>query len=224
VSIRHRNIAVGEGLYSCTSRLTASQNATASVGSGMHKGGGGVEHEVLLNVYDLHPQNDIMLTFGVGAFHTGIQVLGREYTFAANAGIFHHEPRHANHQFRESIVMGHFAGTGGSLDDIVRDLRPQFGSNDYNILTNNCNSFSDAFCRQLLNKDIPPWVNRLSLIGSFFSCLLPPSLTNGGSDNDGDSRADNNGTMSLHRRGGRSNQHPAASVVAFSGPGLRLSE
>eukprot|EP01091_Cochliopodium_minus_P013343 TRINITY_DN4279_c0_g1_i1.p1 TRINITY_DN4279_c0_g1~~TRINITY_DN4279_c0_g1_i1.p1 ORF type:complete len:136 (+),score=31.82 TRINITY_DN4279_c0_g1_i1:307-714(+) len=52
----------------------------------------------------------------------------------------------------------------------------EFTGLGYNPLSKNCNHFCDAFTRRVLQKSgkvIPNWVNRLSSIGSFCSCLLP---------------------------------------------------
>lgn len=40
---------------------------------------------VLLNVYDLHPANDWVYPLGLGAYHSGIEVFGEEWTFASGA-------------------------------------------------------------------------------------------------------------------------------------------
>jgi hypothetical protein len=43
----------------------------------------------------------------------------------------------------------------------------------------NCNHFSDAFCKRLLDgKSIPNWVNRSANIGSWFSFLAPTVVEN----------------------------------------------
>lgn len=49
--------------------------------------------QVILNVYDLTPINDWGHPVGLGAFHSGLVVDDREYTFAGGGGIFNHDPR-----------------------------------------------------------------------------------------------------------------------------------
>ena len=63
-------------------------------------GGGGRAFrgaEVLLHVYDLSPANQYSYEFGVGAFHSGVEVSGTEYTYGgherASSGIFTHSPK-----------------------------------------------------------------------------------------------------------------------------------
>lgn len=49
--------------------------------------------QVTLNVYDLTPMNDWGYPVGLGAFHSGVVVDDREYTYAGGGGIFNHDPR-----------------------------------------------------------------------------------------------------------------------------------
>ena len=52
---------------------------------------------VYINVYDLSQVNTYTYDFGVGAFHSGVEVMGTEYTFGGHessaSGIFTHTPR-----------------------------------------------------------------------------------------------------------------------------------
>ena len=73
--------------------------------------------------------------------------------------------------------MGVYHGKSSELSAIINDLRAKYGGNDYNLLTRNCNTFADEFLQRLLGKESPPYVNRMASIGSFFSCLLPDSVT-----------------------------------------------
>ena len=77
-----------------------------------------------------------------------------------------------NAKFRESVLMGYYTGAALQLDTIIHKLRQQFGPSDYELLTKNCNSFSEAFVYMLLNTKIPAYVNRMATWGSIFSCCL----------------------------------------------------
>ncbi len=114
---------------------------------------------------------------GFGTYHSGVQVGSTEYTFAGGSGIFTHEPKGANAKFRESIVLGEFNGTSRDIDRVIDELKSSFPGSAYNLLNKNCNHFANAFTTRLINKPIPDFVNRLAGIGSYFSCLLPPSMT-----------------------------------------------
>ena len=120
--------------------------------------------EVKVNIYDLSPVNDFIQPFGIGVFHSGVHIGGKEYTFAGGGGIFDHSPLEPGGPavFREGVVIGVFEGGSNAVDDAVRQLKNsgQFGPNDYNIMTMNCNHFADALCRQLLGRGIPGCVHR----------------------------------------------------------------
>eukprot|EP01041_Mallomonas_annulata_P009303 gene9303-19310_t len=133
---------------------------------------------VILNVYDLNDVNQYLYHWGLGVYHSGVEVCGVEYTFGGGGGIFYTEPKNApGAKHRESIPMGTFNGTTRDLESIVNDLRGDFDGSAYNILTKNCNHFADALVLKLLKKPVPAYINRLAFYGSSVSCLLPPSLT-----------------------------------------------
>ena len=58
--------------------------------------------------------------------------------------------------------------------DYLRDNG--FGSDGYNLIKRNCNTFCNALSWRLLRKPIPPHINRLADIGNCCSCLLPKQL------------------------------------------------
>jgi len=87
--------------------------------------------------------------------------------------------------------MGSYEGSSRQLDSIIDELRAEFNSSAYNILTKNCNHFADALVQRLLNKPIPYFVNRLAYVGSIFSCILPPSITGQSPVNDPNGTSNN---------------------------------
>jgi deubiquitinase DESI2 len=131
--------------------------------------------KVYLNVYDLAPVNDCLHPIGLGMYHTGVEVLGSEYTFASQAGVFHHSPKEVPQAtFREQVYMGEFDGGHIELKTVVDAIgNDQFGPNDYNILNRNCNHFASALCVKLIRKPTPAYINRLADIGNCLSCLIP---------------------------------------------------
>jgi hypothetical protein len=65
---------------------------------------------VFLNVYDLQ-DNEALINFGLGVFHSGVEIKGEEWTFGSGGGIFSSSPKNAGGaKFRESITMGEFNG------------------------------------------------------------------------------------------------------------------
>ena len=48
---------------------------------------------VVLNIYDLSPANDYLYPIGFGLHHSGVEILGVEYSFASGGGIFESSPK-----------------------------------------------------------------------------------------------------------------------------------
>lgn len=137
-----------------------------------------VGEQVYLNVYDLSPANEYMVGLGLGVFHSGLEVYGTEYTFGSGGGVFSHPPKQAGgHQFRERVYLGDVMMGHREVETVVAGLRSSFPGEKYNVLSNNCNHFADALARELLGRGLPGWINRLAYLGSWFSCLLPASMT-----------------------------------------------
>ncbi|KAH8400127.1 hypothetical protein KR215_007705, partial [Drosophila sulfurigaster] len=133
---------------------------------------------VILNVYDLFNVNGFVVPLGLGIFHTGIQVYGKEYTYGghiySNSGIFEMMPRTAEFElgqhfhYRESIQLGYTQFSRDEVKRIVDQLGYQFTGNSYHLTSNNCNHFSDAMSRTLCGQQIPKWINRLAY---FIGCV-----------------------------------------------------
>ena len=76
-----------------------------------------------------------MVVVGLGAYHSGVEFGGEEYTFASGAGIFSHPPKQAEGaRFRESIELGYFQGGYRDAQYIVDSLRADFVGNTYHIV------------------------------------------------------------------------------------------
>jgi deubiquitinase DESI2 len=221
-----------------------------SFGGGAIYNGGGrgtTKVTVALNVYDLAPANEYLYPIGLGLHHSGVEILGIEYSFASGAGIFESAPRNSpGARFREQIVMGSFDGGQSQLARALDSLRPEggprngmssssianssptsttmtFGPDDYNLIRKNCNHFAAALCWLLLKKTIPAYVNRVADVGKCCSCLLPRQFLE--SAPVGDSNAATESRF-LVQRPGRLSQttasNPAEKQQAFAGTGSRL--
>jgi hypothetical protein len=133
------------------------------------------EHPVRLNVYDLHSSNRITSALGLGAYHTGVEYRGREYSFSAG-GIGAGPPRECTGGeqavFKESIDMGKTRVGPGDFNGVLREMRRRFPGSKYHVVTNNCNHFSEALCAMLFpdgnGTAFPAWVNRLARTGGIF--------------------------------------------------------
>lgn len=180
--------------------------------------------KVFLNVYDLTPANDCLYPAGFGVHHTGVEVMGSEYSFASGGGVFESTPKEApGAKFRESLDVGSFEGGSAAFKKVLDDLRSEFGPNNYNILTKNCNHFSNALVWALLRRQVPSHINRLAQIGSYFSFLFPKKMLEGAPVGDS-----NGGATGFQVQGGgrRStigeSEKRSESNVAFSGHGSAL--
>jgi len=138
---------------------------------------------VLLHVYDL---GDSVITRGLnavsstyGAFHTGVEVHGREWMFGCvvddnapvdSTGITWHLPQgNRDHSYREALSMGFTTFTEQEVMQIVSVLQAEWTSSSYNVLTRNCNDFSNEFCRRLGVAQVPQWINTLAPTGAAVS-------------------------------------------------------
>ncbi|XP_020624933.1 desumoylating isopeptidase 2-like isoform X4 [Orbicella faveolata] len=102
-------------------------------------------YPVVLNVYDMYWINQYTFPVGLGVFHSGVVVHGKEYAFGGHpnnwSGIFEMSPK--------------------SVEVLGDDFKFR-----------NCNHFTSEFCQALCNKSIPAWVNRLASVGSYLPFLL----------------------------------------------------
>ncbi|XP_028762656.1 deSI-like protein At4g17486 isoform X2 [Neltuma alba] len=136
---------------------------------------------VYLNVYDLTPMNNYFYMFGIGIYHSGIEVHGMEYGFGAHeyptSGVFEVEPRSCpGFIFRRSVFLGTTDMSISEFRSFMETLASKYHGDTYHLIAKNCNHFTDEVCQQLTGKSIPAWVNRLARVGSFCNCLLPESL------------------------------------------------
>eukprot|EP01012_Entosiphon_sulcatum_P009960 TRINITY_DN15748_c0_g1_i1.p1 TRINITY_DN15748_c0_g1~~TRINITY_DN15748_c0_g1_i1.p1 ORF type:complete len:287 (+),score=67.82 TRINITY_DN15748_c0_g1_i1:242-1102(+) len=146
--------------------VNGSSNGTAAKPTPRQKG-----TEVFLNVYKL-TDSDFMGMIGLGLFHTGLQVYGREYAYGQTdedcSGIFWLVPRSAHMPFKEAVSLGRTLHTPGQVLAILEKITPMWNGRDYEILTKNCNHFTEAFATELGLTEFPSWVNRAARFGDTF--------------------------------------------------------
>mmetsp|Transcript_27446 Transcript_27446/g.30565 ORF Transcript_27446/g.30565 Transcript_27446/m.30565 type:complete len:189 (+) Transcript_27446:45-611(+) len=138
----------------------------------------GSQSPVILNVYTLSYYkkiNRFTSTLGLGgAFHTGVEVYGIEFAYACNRGVHALEPRtFPGCIYKKSFYMGDTTIEWEDIASVIRDMREQFRGTDYNLLTHNCHSFCEAFCRQLVNRRIPKRLKKLPRIIAHFRHIIP---------------------------------------------------
>jgi len=143
-----------------------------------------------VHVYDLHRDvNDVGWVFGIGIFHTGIEIYGKEYAFGYHddesaSGVFAIAPRSAPAPatYRETIELGATPLSEGECERAIARLSREFTGPSYDLLTRNCNSFTEAMAEAVMGETgkVPAYVNRLARIGRFAHayapCLVPASI------------------------------------------------
>ncbi|KAI9314391.1 PPPDE putative peptidase domain-containing protein [Dichotomocladium elegans] len=139
--------------------------------------------QVTVNVYDMLEPNlltNVGHALGIGIYHSGVEIGGREYCFGGHdydhlTGVFAVEPKIGppGVLFKQSVVIGYTELPERSIQEILHDISREFGGTSYNLLTRNCNHFSEELCRRLTGKPIPGWINRAAKLGAMFPCVIP---------------------------------------------------
>lgn len=127
--------------------------------------------KVFVNIYDLvKPVNDRLRVLGTGAFHAGVEVYGREYSFGfcySGTGIFPSKPKQCvGPDFRESIDMGQTQLSEAEVLALIQALESEWVGTDYDILRRNCCIFSNYLCERLGVGSLPKWITNLAAAGA----------------------------------------------------------
>jgi len=127
---------------------------------------------VFVRVYDLGKtfltRWPNMLARDYGAFHSGVEVYGMEWSFGMtpdswSTGVAANVPgHHPDHSFRETLSMGFTNLSQGQVSEILKEMTAEWKGRTYDVLLRNCHHFSDELCRRLGVAPLPSWVNQLA--------------------------------------------------------------
>lgn len=129
--------------------------------------------EVAVFVYDLGRSvdgNRIYEHFGLGQWHTQVQVGKYQYTWAFPTGItkligpFSEE--------NAKFVVGTTSKTAEDISTLLTSMSMQWGVNQYNMLTHSCNHFTQEFVRRVCDSPMyrhPGWIMRVQKLTGFIS-------------------------------------------------------
>ena len=144
--------------------------------------------EIIINVYDLLPPSKlstVLWPLGLSLLHTGVVLDDREYSYgatpaspdgsSAQTGVFWTRPRlePPGGTFRCSLLQGITYMSREEIQTLVRDVSARFPGSAYNLLSNNCNHFTNHMIRALTQREAPAWINRASRVGTMLPCLVP---------------------------------------------------
>ncbi|CAF1286659.1 unnamed protein product [Rotaria sordida] len=120
---------------------------------------------VILHIYSISTRvNRFSLMFGLGLYHTAVEVYGKEHSFVAHpfkfTGIVSTIPKTAAYIYQEGLDMGRTKLNRQTLGNVLKELGKIFTGSSYHLLYNNCNHFAHEFVKRLCNGKLPAYINR----------------------------------------------------------------
>jgi len=130
---------------------------------------------VKLNLYDLPGTtklNNCCLHLGFGAFHSGLEIFGLEFSYGLPKGIFMCPPKRSfGCAFRTTLIIGRAEATHAEFVEILRALKEAYTPELYHVLNYNCHHFCNQLSQILTNQPIPGSVNKLAKFVAHFSWI-----------------------------------------------------
>jgi len=137
----------------------------------------------LINVYDLLPPGrlaTILWTIGAGLLHSGVVINNKEYAYGGHdrrglTGVYYTPAKTVppGGTFKCEILHGFTVRPQSEIDAIIKEASEAFQGTSYNILTKNCNHFTQYLLDKLTGRPGPGWLNRAAGIGVALPCVVP---------------------------------------------------
>lgn len=130
--------------------------------------GGKAPEMVRVNVYSPSGQQHV-------AYHSGLEIAGTEYVFGGGgatgtSGVSLQRPQvpppGSGWKFYQSVDIAPLEKSREEVQRIVTELKQEFSQGSYDLVSRNCNHFSEALSQRICGKSIPSWVNALAGIGN----------------------------------------------------------
>jgi hypothetical protein len=139
--------------------------------------------QVSINVYDLLPPGKLsgfLWAIGSGLLHSGVVVNGKEYAYGGHdrrglTGVYWTKPRAVppGGTFKTEILQGFTLRPAAEIELIIKEASEAFQGMAYNLLSKNCNHFTQYLCEKLTGTPGPAWLNRAASIGLALPCVVP---------------------------------------------------
>lgn len=111
---------------------------------------------VYLNVYNISGVNYFFQIFGLGIFHTGVEITDREYSFGSTdrdySGVIAIRPGSLGFQVKEKIYLGNTLYNMDEIRYLSTLISFIWRGLTYDPFSKNCNSFTKFFGSVYLNQ------------------------------------------------------------------------
>ncbi len=90
-------------------------------------------------------------------------------------GVYHTPPKSVppGGTFKCEILHGFTVEPEERIEAIIKEASEVFQGTSYNLLTKNCNHFTQYLCQRLTGRPGPAWLNRAASIGVALPCMVP---------------------------------------------------
>jgi hypothetical protein len=125
-----------------------------------------MKQKIRINVYDIIDFR-LLKRIGLGLHHSGVQIGDQsEYEYGDGYGITIVEPKTAiGATFSHSIELGTIKTDVVSL--LLREMYTEFTGDNYDILSRNCNHFTEQFVYKLTRVRVPKYINRVASLFAY---------------------------------------------------------